>query len=305
MAADSTASRPGDHVLRNAPAVCLALLLALLCAFATSAHAAPSEAPASFDASNVYIYVPSSLPDRSRPAQVLFALHGMGGEGKGFSLALIAAAEQNGWVLVAPTFGYRNWRDPATVAEDDLALTHDLVDLLDALPERLGRPVEPRAILLGFSRGAQLAHRFALTYPDRTRAVAAMSAGSYTVPSPFAPGRNDVQPLPFPFGTADLASRSGHPVTPGALEQVPFWIAVGGDDASPSDVPRQWDSLLGKTRLERARSFVSYLGLSGVRASFTVFPHTGHAMTPAMIDAAVAFLRAETAPPPRFDATPV
>ncbi|HEY3082832.1 MAG TPA: alpha/beta hydrolase-fold protein [Chloroflexota bacterium] len=278
-------------------AVLLGLVLALLCAFASSAHASPSEAPASFDAPSVYLYVPAGLQGQATPAQVVFALHGMGGEGKGFSQALIGAAEQNGWVLVAPTFRYRNWRDPATVAEDDLALTHDLVALLDTLPGRIGRPVERRAIVLGFSRGAQLAHRFALTYPERTRAVAAMSAGSYTVPSPLDPSQGADRPLLFPFGTADLAWRSGHPIDADALDRIPFWIGVGGDDTTAADVPRQWDTLLGKTRLERARSFVSYLKAAGAPASLAVFPHSGHAMTPEMVSAAVAFLRQETAAP--------
>jgi predicted esterase len=285
---------------RNAPighAVLLGLVLALLCTFATSAHAALHEAPASFDAAKVYVYVPASLRDRPGTAQVVFALHGMGGEGKGFSQGLVGAAEQNGWVLVAPTFRYRNWRDPATVAADDLALARDLVALLDGLPERIGRPVERRAIALGFSRGAQLAHRFALTYPERTRAVAAMSAGSYTVPGPVDPG--DGHLLPFPFGTADLAMRSGQPIDDDAVDRIPFWIAVGGDDDNAADVPRQWDALLGKTRLDRARSFVRLLEAAGGRASATVFPHTGHAMTPEMVRAAVDFLRAETTAPRR------
>src|SRR5262245_60982896 len=135
---------------RTAPvhaATLFALLLALLCAIAPSAHAAPADAPAdapaSFDPARAYVYVPPSLTDWSRPAQVVFALHGMGGEGKGFSQGLLGAADREGWIVVAPTFSYRNWRDPATVAADDIALTHGLVDLLDQLPARVGRPVEP------------------------------------------------------------------------------------------------------------------------------------------------------------------
>jgi poly(3-hydroxybutyrate) depolymerase len=285
-------------------AVLFALLLALLCAVAPSVHAAPSEspadAPASFDAAMAYIYVPPSLADPSRPAQVVFALHGMGGEGRGFSQGLVDAADREGWIVVAPTFSYRNWRDPATVAADDIALTHGLVDLLDQLPERVGRPVDSKALVLGFSRGAQLAHRFAETYPDRTRAAVVMSAGSYTVPSPI-----DARgvPLPFPFGTADLSARSGHPVDAHALEMVPFWVAVGGNDNNPGDVPRQWDGLVGTSRLERAGEFVKLLKAGGATATLNVFPNTGHELTPDMLGGAIAFLHQATATPPTLAAT--
>jgi pimeloyl-ACP methyl ester carboxylesterase len=141
--------------------------------------------------------------------------------------------------------------------------------------------------VLGFSRGAQLAHRFAETYPDRTLAAVVMSAGSYTVPS-LVDGQGT--PLPFPFGMADLSERSGHPVDTGALAAVPFWVAVGGDDTNPGDVPRQWDALFGKTRVERARSFVRLLKAGGATASLNVFAHTGHEASADMFAGAVKFL---------------
>jgi pimeloyl-ACP methyl ester carboxylesterase len=280
-------------------AVLFAFVLALLCALAPTVDAAPSDAPAdapaSFDAASAYVYAPKSALESSRPVQVVFALHGMGGEGQGFCQGLLGAADRNGWVVVAPTFSYRNWKDPATVAADDVALTRGLVDLLDALPDRIGRPVDSKAVVFGFSRGAQLAHRFAETYPDRTRAAVVMSAGSYTVPSPID---ERGAPLSFPFGTADLAARSGHPVDPKALVSVPFWVAVGGSDTNPGDVPRQWDGLFGTTRVERAGSFVRLLKAVGTTATLNVFPNTGHEMTPDMVRAAVEFLRQATAPAP-------
>jgi pimeloyl-ACP methyl ester carboxylesterase len=273
----------------------LALLFAfvVLCVAAPHPRSASADAPASFDPNAAYVYVPASVRDGSKPAQVMLALHGMGGEGKGFCQGFLNAAEQNGWVIVAPTFSYRNWKDPAIVAADDVALTASLVDLLDTLPERIGRPVEPKAIVLGFSRGAQLAHRFAEIYPDRTRAAVVISAGSYTLPT-----ASDAQgqALPFPFGTADLGRRAGRAIAPKALGAVPFWVAVGGNDANPDDVPRQWDATEGTTRLQRAGSFVRSLTDAGVTANLTVFPNTGHEVSPAMVRGAVEFLRQLAAP---------
>ena len=245
-----------------------ALCLAILCSITwiPSAFAAPKaiDVPASFDQTNVYVFEPKTAPTGPQP--VIVALHGMGMEGKGFCQGLLATAERNGWIVVAPTFKFRDWRDPQTVADDDIALTEELVDMLDGLPERVGRPVDQRVFLLGFSRGAQLAHRFAFAHPERTRGVAAISAGTYTMPSKVMLQGDREVALPFPFGIADLASRiamremvthavvnldpaSESPTStetrrqksihPSGTPDVRFWIAVGADDKNPGDVPRQ------------------------------------------------------------------
>lgn len=255
-----------------------------------------AEPPAWFDARSAYVYVPPGALDRPEPLQVVFALHGVGDEGKRFCQGFLNAADRNGWVVIAPTFKYRNWMDPTTVAEDDVALTAALDDMLDSVPTRLGHPVRRRALLMGFSRGAQLAHRFALAYPDRTRAVVAVSAGTYTYPGKvFATGGAE-RPLAFPYGTADLEARTGHPIDAQLLAGIPFWIAVGGADSNPQDVPRQWDALFGETRIQRATTFAKTLVAVGVPASLTVFPGVGHGLAPEMLRGAAAFLEEVTEP---------
>jgi poly(3-hydroxybutyrate) depolymerase len=256
--------------------------------------AAFAEPPASFDEASAYVYVPPGALERVEPLQVVFALHGVGDEGKRFCQGFLNAAERNGWVVVAPTFKYRNWMDPATVAEDDVALTAELDEMLDSMATRLGHPVRRRAMLLGFSRGAQLAHRFALVYPERTRAVAAVSAGTYTYPGKAFEG--GAPALAFPYGTADLEARTGHAIDAKLLGGVPFWIAVGGADVNAQDVPRQWDSLFGETRLQRATRFASTLVGAGIPASLTVFPGIGHGMTPEMLKGAASFMEEVTEP---------
>jgi poly(3-hydroxybutyrate) depolymerase len=260
--------------------------------------AAPADAPASFDARSVFIYAPSNPGGLGRPLQVVFALHGMGADGRGFCQGFLNAADRNGWLVVAPTFRYRNWKDPLTVAEDDVALTRGLLELLDSMPQRVGYLTTRRAVLLGFSRGAQLAHRFAFAYPERTRAVAAMSAGTYTVPRALD---DNASRLNFPFGTADLADQLGTAFDERALARVPFWIGVGGDDNRVEDVPRQWDRLLGKTRVTRAAAFARELNLRGARSSLEIFPSVGHVMSPEMVRAATAFAERETAAAPPVD----
>lgn len=258
-----------------------------------SAHAEPA---ATFDPASVFVYVPPGALGRTEPLQAVFALHGMGDEGKRFCQGFLNAAERNGWVVVAPTFRYRNWMEPTTVAEDDVALTAQLAAALDGLGERIGHPVRRRAMLLGFSRGAQLAHRFALAYPERTRAVAAVSAGTYTFPGKALATPEGSRPLPFPFGTADLEARSGHPIDTKLLGGIPFWVAVGGADRNADDVPRQWDSIFGNTRVQRARSFARALMAAGVPASVTVYPGLGHGMAPEMMRGVASFMEKVTEP---------
>ena len=145
----------------------------------------------------------------------------MGDSGPVFAAPLLAQAELNGTVVVAPTFSYGDWK-ALTVAQEDLRLSDQILALLDILPHEIdGVPVATdRVQFLGFSRGAQLAHRFALVHPERTSDVAVFSAGTYTVPD-----RSQRQILPF--GTADLQAYVGHPLDVDALPQVHF-LGRGG-----------------------------------------------------------------------------
>ena len=47
---------------------------------------------------------------------------------------------------------------------------------------RTGLTLKPRVDVYGFSRGAQLAHRFAIFFPERVDHVVVFSAGTYTLP---------------------------------------------------------------------------------------------------------------------------
>ena len=60
-----------------------------------------------FDSADLYIHLPPNAAAR-QPLRVLVALHGMGNRGDVFAPRLIAEADQNGWVLIAPTMRYRD-----------------------------------------------------------------------------------------------------------------------------------------------------------------------------------------------------
>ena len=259
--------------------------------------AAARVAPAgTADSAAPFTYVPTKAA-AAQPLQVVIALHGVGGAGKDFAAPLVQEAERNGWLLVAPTFAYGDWHNPDEVAAEDVEIAQRLVATINALPERTHLQLKPHVDLIGFSRGAQVAHRFALFFPEDVDRVVAFSAGTYTMPYRTKDIDGDGRPdmLALPYGSADFNKRLGHPINPLRLKQVRFLIGVGSADNSAGDVPHQWDVYEGKTRLERALEFVDALRSQGVRCSLQVFPGVGHEVTRAMLNQAVQFLAGDTA----------
>jgi pimeloyl-ACP methyl ester carboxylesterase len=234
-----------------------------------------------------------------QPLQVLLALHGMGGSGEEFARNLLEYVDRGRWLLVAPTFEYGDdWQDPDEVALEDPALIEWLAEFIDDLPDWAGVPVRPKVLLLGHSRGAQLAHRFAFFHPDRVLAVAALSAGTYTLPLSEGP---EGEPITFPFGVGDLPELAGRPFNRAQLEKVQFWVTVGSEDNNPDDLPDAWDAYIGATRVHRARAFQRTMRSLGARSHLLVYGGAHHDLTPAMWSGASAFLRgvamAEMDPP--------
>jgi pimeloyl-ACP methyl ester carboxylesterase len=230
--------------------------------------------------------------------QVLLVLHGMGGNGPDFSKDLLDQADRFGWFIVAPTIDYGDWTNPDIVAQEEPLLIQALGAYLDGLPGQLGMPVRHLVLILGHSRGAQLAHRFAEFRPDRVLAVAALSAGTYTMPESVGPNGN----LTFPFGVQDLERYTGQPFDEDRFETVAFWVGVGGMDNNPNEVPHQWDSIEGSTRVQRAQAFEAAMQQLGANAVLRVFVGTHHEMTTEMRMAACEFLQASAvANAPRRD----
>ena len=243
--------------------------------------------------SEFFIHIPNTLKV-GQPAQVVVALHGMGGDGQQFGTPLIAYADRYNFVLVAPDLKFdENYFDPNHVAANDSVLLPELDGLLAALPTQTHIPINPKVLLFGFSRGAQIAHRFAFFYPEKVLGVAAMSAGNWTLPEldiATSPAKAAAKvSLPFPFGVADLANYSGRSFNLTAVRQISFWLGVGGADNALKDVPPAWNAFLGQTRLERATRFHQALQSAGINATLTIFPGVAHSVCTEMKQQAFAF----------------
>jgi pimeloyl-ACP methyl ester carboxylesterase len=266
----------------------LIFLTSLLWSTGSTAGASPAGTAALAGTPIRSVYVRAAKgANPATPQQVLVALHGMGGNGEAFGRDLVEQADHYGWLLVAPTIDYGDWRDPGQVVSEDPKLIGALVDYIEQLPQITGFPIRRQVLLLGHSRGAQLAHRFAEFRPDKVLAVAALSAGTYTLPlAAEAHGKG----LSFPFGIKDLEKYGGRAFDPIRFEGVQFWLGVGGDDTNPNDVPRQWDAYEGNTRVLRAQAFEKAARQMGATTILRVFGGIKHELTPEMRSAACTFL---------------
>jgi predicted esterase len=236
-----------------------------------------------------YLYIPTHAANRG-PLQILITVHGMGGDGKTFCQNLINRAEQDNWVIVSPTFHYQDYKNVNSVLQDDMTMLPHLLQIIDNLPQQTGLQFQDKVLVYGFSRGAQMAHRFAEFYPDRTLAVALFSAGSYTLPMSNMTVSGTSTTMNLPFGVANLQKYTSTPFNLDAFKKVPFFIGVGGADNNPADTPRDWDAYQGQTRIARAQAFGNALQGLGMDGSVTVYPNVGHDVTNDMRAQAMSFL---------------
>ena len=229
------------------------------------------------------------------PRPVVIALHGIGGSGPGMATVLLNQARANGWVLVAPTIPYGDWRDPSQLTGEELRLMPQIANLIDYVRDEAGVVSSGRVMLFGFSRGAQAALRFSMLYPERVDAVAAFSAGTYTLPVRSIATASGPATIKMPFGVADLSELSGRIFDQHGMTGVRFLIGVGATDNNNGDVPRQWDSFVGRNRVERATRFAAVLTELGCEASLTVVPATGHELNGAVMEQVTGFLATSAA----------
>ncbi len=218
-----------------------------------------------------YVQIPAEVRE---PARVLVVLHGMGGEGKSFAAAFKAHCNSKHWVLVAPTFPH----------------IERLRAILQGLPAATGLQLAPRVALYGYSRGAQTAHRFALVYPEEVRALAVLSAGSYTLPEDSFPAEGAARPLLWPFGTANMAGLFGRSLDRKAFSAIRFWVGVGAADNDPNETAAAWDPYEGAGRARRAAAYVRALEGQGAGVQFRVEPNMGHGPTDTVRAAALDFI---------------
>jgi len=197
------------------------------------------------------IYVPEV---RSEEPRLVVSIHGANRNADAHARLLSAYAEMYGAVLLAPHFSAARFGDYQRLGRigrgqrADLAL-HRIIE--EAAAEN-GTPAD-RFHLLGFSAGAQFAHRYAMAYPHRIASAVIANTRRFTLPDP---------KLRFPRGIRSTPKLPGLRFDPEAFLRVPIKVLIGAHDTGDEVVtlPRREpkpDEEKRSVRSELARQWVA------------------------------------------------
>jgi pimeloyl-ACP methyl ester carboxylesterase len=186
----------------------------------------------------------------------LVVLHGISRNARELADLFLPEAIRTGRKIVVPHFAAEQWpafQRPCRKARPDQALLALLFRLAELDPVFAGR-----VDLFGHSGGAQLAHRFAMLFPQKVARLNLAAAGWYCLPD---------TSMAYPYGlgadsTPDSltwARRHGQ-MLPQYL-RLPVRVFVGTADTDRDVNLRQMpalDRIQGATRLARAETFVTH-----------------------------------------------
>lgn len=223
------------------------------------------------------------VPHRSVDRPALVVVHGVATGAQAYFDAFRVLAMRHQRVLLVPSFERPRFKGYQQLggSEGDLAAAHALLATLSAAAERLGAGLG-RVDLVGFSGGAQFAHRFAMLYPGCVRRVVVAAAGWYTYLDPSRP---------FPHGSGPSAASGGRPVEADRFLQIPLRVMVGENDVHRDRLLRA-DEVIeaqqGSHRLARGLHWYEHLLQEShrrgdeSRSSFRLLPGAGHSFRQAL-----------------------
>lgn len=116
-----------------------------------------------YDVGHYYLYIP--LTEQDAPLPALVFLHGSAGNFKAYTWIWSKFAEQQGFVIIAPSYGFGSW--DAAGADTVIQAIEDAGTIVDIDPERL--------YLAGLSNGGLGVSQVAANYPDRFRGLIFLS----------------------------------------------------------------------------------------------------------------------------------
>ena len=218
-----------------------------------------------------FLYMPEDLDPALPP---LVCVHGISRNAEEHALTFAPVAARQRRLLIAPHFaaeGFDGFQRLASGVEEAVAALWDDVAAFTGVA--LG-PVD----LVGFSGGAQFAHRYALLNPARVASQALVSAGWYTFPN-----SRDA----FPYGVKSSGAR-GRRCAENLTRflSIPTLVLVGAADSERDAALRrspEIDMRQGLNRIERASrwsaAFLQAATRAGVATTlqFATLPGCGHA----------------------------
>ena len=194
------------------------------------------------------LYLPSAtLPE----TPVVVSVHGITRNAMRHANRLIQMCEERGALLVLPIFDNNLHPDYQRLGRQGRGIRSDLAlnRCLEEVAVLTGANVSQN-ILIGFSGGAQLVHRYAMVHPHRVVRAVVVAAGWYTFPDP---GER------YPHGIRPARSLQGVIFDPEQFLRVPIDVLVGLDDVGSANLRRtdRVNAQQGTTRVERARNWVA------------------------------------------------
>jgi pimeloyl-ACP methyl ester carboxylesterase len=242
-----------------------------------------------------------SLPLSGDRRGILVVIHGHS-RSPALAEAFADTAAREGVVLLVPFFDIEEFDDFQILR--GTAGPRAAADALNAVCEDVGRRFDlaPRPIaLVGFSGGAQFAHRYAMCFPQRVAALVSASAGWYTMPDAY---------VGFPYGLAASADMPEGIQYLDDFLRLPVRVMVGENDSRRDGSLRASaliDETQGQNRLERANAWVQAIrtvascrGLAPA-ISIEILPGSGHSVDQAirkggLVWRSVSFLRSQWGP---------
>lgn len=194
--------------------------------------------------------VPGCFFANARPDQdVVVAIHGISRNAAEMATRFAAHPAFARTTIIAPLFTpkpFGRYQQMRARRRGETPSDKALIALLEAIATDYGIATD-KVRLFGFSGGAQMAHRFAMFYPERVTRLCVASAGWYCLP------RTD---LAYPYG---IGGTAGETLVGPQFLDIPTTVIVGNRDVRIDDSVRQ-DAVIvahqGKNRLRRAHGFV-------------------------------------------------
>jgi len=221
------------------------------------------------------VHVPATVSRRP-----LVVVHGTRSKPSALLGAFTAPADALGMPILAPWFGRLSGYQRLGTPAEPLSAIDVLHDAVDKLGAELGGKVDSFD-LLGFSGGAQFAHRYALVHPERVGRMVLGAAGWYTY----------LDDRPFPGGVGPSEVLGGFSIDIGAFLRIPTLILVGERDVQRNAslrTGRRLDARQGEHRLARAITWRAHLGSVAARLEMAdntqvaVMRATGHSLRRAL-----------------------
>lgn len=198
-------------------------------------------------------------------APTLVAIHGISRNAAEIATRFASHPDFAGVNIVAPLFDrkkFGKYQQLQATKPDQPSSDKALFKLLNGLTVDHGIDTR-RCLLFGFSGGGQMAHRIAMLYPDRVRALCVAAAGWYMMPDPH---------LLYPYGLGDAP---GQPADIAMAASIPTTVVIGTLDNRVDANVNQDAAIIdrqGRTRLRRARSWTremaAFAKANGVASNF-------------------------------------